>query len=339
LTTFSMRGRVSIAVIGAIALAASACGADDTGGDGTGLSGTITVDGSSTVAPLTSAAAELFMAEQSGVQITVGTSGTGGGFKKFCAGEVDMADASRSIKDDDPGEGEACRRNGISYEEVQVANDGIAVVVNKANTWARCLTVEQLEKIWGPDSQRDVTNWRHVDPSFPDEPLKLFGAGTASGTFDFFTKAVNGEEKASRSDYNATEDDNVTVQGVAGDKGALGYFGLSYYEENQDKLAVVAVDGGAGCVEPSQATVQDGTYTPLSRPLFVYPSDKLLARPAGAAFVRYFVENSADIARQSLFVPMTDEQFAAAKAKVESLAAGGSPTTAAPTTAAPTTAG
>jgi phosphate transport system substrate-binding protein len=315
----------TVAVLGVAALAVTGCSEDkvDTGGSSSGsgkLRGTISVDGSSTVAPLTQAAAELFRANNSGVQIPVGTSGTGGGFKKFCAGETDMSDASRPIKDDDEGEAPACKAKGIAYEEIQIANDGIALVVNKDNDWATCLTTEQLKKIWEPAAEDNVDNWNDVDSNFPDQELKLYGAGTSSGTFDFFTDAINGEEGASRSDYNATEDDNVTVTGVEGDKGALGYFGLSYYEEHQDRLNVVQVDAGDGCVEPTNATVQDGSYKPLSRPLFIYPSDKLLAKPEGIAFVRFYVDNATQIAQDALFVPLTSEQATASKAKVESLA-------------------
>ena len=309
-----------LVVLVALVLVLAACGSDSNSGGGDGLSGEISVDGSSTVAPLTGAAVEAFNADNPDVQIAVGTSGTGGGFKKFCAGETDMSDASRPIKDDDEAEGPACKKNGIKYEEIQIANDGIALVVNKDNTWAKCLTVDQLKKIWEPDAQDKVDNWNQVDPKFPDQKLTLFGAGTASGTFDFFTGAINGEEGASRSDYNATEDDNVTVQGVEGDKGGLGYFGLSYYEQNQDKLNLVQVDSGDGCVTPTKATVQDGSYTPLSRPLFIYPSDALLARPEGIAFVKFYVDNSEDLATQALFVPMTSEQLAESTAEVAQLA-------------------
>jgi phosphate transport system substrate-binding protein len=328
--TSRTRALLVATLAGVLALVGAACAEDDptdtgsSGGNGSNLSGSITVDGSSTVAPLTSTAAEEFRKQNSGVQIPVGTSGTGGGFKKFCAGETDMSDASRPIKDDDPGEGPACDKNNIKYEEIQIANDGIALVVSKENTWAKCLTVDQLKKIWEPAAEGEVTNWNQVDPSFPDQELSLFGAGTSSGTFDFFTDAINGEEGASRTDYNATEDDNVTVQGVEGDKGALGYFGLSYYEEHQDTLNLVQVDGGDGCVTPTNETVQDGSYKPLSRPLFIYPSDKLLARPEGIAFVRFYVDNATSIAETALFVPLTTEQAATAKQQVESLAAGSS---------------
>jgi phosphate transport system substrate-binding protein len=312
------RSRLLVVVV-ALAAVLAACGSDEPSSGSTKLSGTITVDGSSTVGPLTSAAAELFFEDNPDVKIPVGTSGTGGGFKRFCAGETDMSDASRPIKDDDPGEAPACAKKGIKYEEIQVANDGIALVVNKDNDWATCLTVAQLKKIWEPAAQGKVKNWNQVDPSFPDQSLTLFGAGTASGTFDFFTKAINGEEDSSRSDYNATEDDNVTVQGVGGDKGGLGYFGLSYYEQNQDKLNVVEVDGGDGCVEPTTATVQDNSYSPLSRPLFIYPSDKLLARPEGLAFVKFYIDNSDEIATQALFVPMTAEQKAESVSEIDKL--------------------
>jgi phosphate transport system substrate-binding protein len=303
-----------------LGLLVAACGGGDdggsTGGGGAQLSGTINIDGSSTVAPLSEAAAELFQQENSGVRVTVGTSGTGGGFEKFCAGETDISDASRQIEAD---EQKACEAKGIKYEEVQVANDGLSVVVNNQNTWAQCLTVEQLKKIWDKGSK--VNNWNQVDPSFPNEPLKLFGAGTDSGTFDYFTGAINGEEGRSRSDYSATEDDNVTVTGVSGAKGGLGYFGLSYLEENQGKIKGVQVDGGKGCVAPSTATVQDGSYTPLSRPLFIYPSDAALQRAEVKAFVEFYVNNYQKIAEDALFVPLTEAQAAEAKQKVAQLAA------------------
>jgi phosphate transport system substrate-binding protein len=310
------------ALLLALGLLAAACGGGDndgetTGGGGTQLSGTINIDGSSTVAPLSEAAAELFQEQNSGVRVTVGTSGTGGGFEKFCAGETDISDASRAIEADETA---ACESKGIKYEEVQVANDGLSVVVNNENTWANCLTIAQLKAIWDKGSK--INNWNQVDPSFPNEPLKLFGAGTDSGTFDYFTNAINGEEGRSRSDYSATEDDNVTVTGVSGTKGGLGYFGLSYLQENEGKIKGVQVDGGKGCVAPSTETVQDGSYTPLSRPLFIYPSDKALARPEVKAFTEFYVNNYQKIAEEALFVPLTEEQAAEAKQKVAQLATG-----------------
>ena len=309
------------ALLLAIGLLAAACGGGNNDGGsadgGSQLSGTINIDGSSTVAPLSEAAAELFQEQNSGVRVTVGTSGTGGGFEKFCAGETDISDASRAIEADETA---ACESKGIKYEEVQVANDGLSVVVNNQNTWANCLTTAQLKTIWDKGSK--VNNWNQVDPSFPNEPLKLFGAGTDSGTFDYFTKAINGDEGRSRSDYSATEDDNVTVTGVSGTKGGLGYFGLSYLQENEGKVKGVQVDGGSGCVAPSTETVQDGSYTPLSRPLFIYPSDKALARPEVKAFLDFYVTNYQQIAEEALFVPLTEEQAAEAKQKITQLATG-----------------
>ena len=309
------------ALLLAIGMLAAACGGGNNDGGsadgGSQLSGTINIDGSSTVAPLSEAAAELFQEQNSGVRVTVGTSGTGGGFEKFCAGETDISDASRAIEAD---ETKACESKGIKYEEVQVANDGLSVVVNNQNTWANCLTTAQLKKIWDKGSK--VNNWNQVDPSFPNEPLKLFGAGTDSGTFDYFTNAINGEEGRSRSDYSATEDDNVTVTGVSGTKGGLGYFGLSYLQENQGKIKGIQIDGGSGCVAPSTETVQDGSYTPLSRPLFIYPSDKALARPEVKAFLDFYVTNYQQIAEEALFVPLTEEQAAEAKQKLTQLATG-----------------
>jgi phosphate transport system substrate-binding protein len=304
-----------------LVLGLAACGdSGSTGGDGgsstdgASVSGTIRIDGSSTVGPLSEAAAEAFQGENPEVRVTVGTSGTGGGFEKFCAGETDVSDASRAIEDDEIA---ACRRGGIAYEEFQIANDGLSVVVNPENDWAQCLTVEQLKTIWNTGSK--VDNWNQVDPSFPDQELALYGPGTDSGTFDYFTESINGEEGASRSDYNATEDDNVTVQGVSGDKGGLGYFGLSYLEQNRDQLKGVEVDNGRGCVAPSSATVQDGSYAPLSRPLFIYVKADSLRRSEVEAFVEYYLENAATLAEQALFVPLTDEQQAELEPKLEAL--------------------
>jgi phosphate transport system substrate-binding protein len=299
----------------------AACGGDDNGAtdsaNGSGsLSGSIAIDGSSTVAPLSEAAAEGFMKENKGVKVTVGTSGTGGGFEKFCNGETDISDASRPIK---PEEAAACKKAGVEYRELQVANDGLSVVVNKDNDWATCLTVAQLKKMWEPAAEGKIKNWNQIDPSFPDQRLDLFGAGTDSGTFDYFTAAINGEEDSSRSDYNATEDDNVTVQGVAGSKGGIGYFGLSYYEQNQDKLKVVQIDGGDGCVTPTTETVQSGEYKPLSRPLFIYPKKELLDRPEGKAFVDYYEKNIDTLTEQALFVDLTEEQKAQMSKKIKQL--------------------
>jgi phosphate transport system substrate-binding protein len=309
------RGRLVVATL-ALALLAAACGGGDENGSGGGggLSGTIRIDGSSTVAPLSEAAAEFFQEENRDVRVTVGTSGTGGGFEKFCNGETDISDASRPIKDEEKA---ICDQKGVVFEELQVANDGLSVVVHPDNDWAECLTVDQLKKIW--DQGSTVKNWKDVDPRFPDEPMELFGAGTDSGTFDYFTDAINGEEGRSRTDYNATEDDNVTVQGVSGSKGGIGYFGLSYLLQNEGKVKGIQVDGGDGCVTPSEETVQSGEYKPLSRPLFIYAKQELLDRPEGLAFIEFYLENIDSIAEQALFVALTDEQKAETSGKVESL--------------------
>ncbi len=298
------------------ALLVTACGGADAGqaAGGSGLSGTVRVDGSSTVAPLSTVAAEMFQEAGPGVQVTVGTSGTGGGFEKFCAGETDVSNASRPITDD---ERSMCAENGIAFVELQLANDALTVVVNRDNTWIDCITIDQLSAIWEPDSR--ISNWNQVDPRFPDEELTLFGAGTDSGTFDYFTEAVNGEEGASRTDYAATEDDNVTVQGVSGSPGGLGYFGYSYFEQNSDSLKALEIDDGNGCVAPTPQTAQDGTYFPLARPLFVYPSVQAVSRPEVAAFLDFYVQNAATIAVEALFIPLNAEQQAQLEQAANSL--------------------
>ena len=293
-------------IVVAATLAIAACGSGNTNG----LTGEVRIDGSSTVYPLTALAAEDFQAENSGVKVTVGSSGTGGGFEKFCRGETDANDASRKIKEE---EAAACKASGIEYGELMVAVDAITIVVPKDNTWATCLTTDQLKKIWEPNST--ITNWNQVDPSFPDEKLALFGPGTDSGTFDYFTAVINGEEGASRTDYTPSEDDNVIVQGVVGSKGGLGYFGYTYFEENEDQLTAVQVDSGAGCVVPSAMSAQSGDYTPLSRPLYIYPSVKSLDKPEVKAFFEYYVNNDAEIAKSALFIPLNDVQKAELKAK------------------------
>jgi phosphate transport system substrate-binding protein len=286
-------------------LLAAGCGGD-------GGSQTILADGSSTVGPFTTRAAENFKEQSPDVEVTVGISGTGGGFERFCAGETDISNASRPIEDDEES---LCADEGIEYVELPVANDALTVVVNPENDWATCVTVDQLKAIWEPGSQ--VDSWQDVDPSFPDEPLRLYGPGTDSGTFDYFTDVIVGEEGESRTDFQASEDDNVIIQGVKGDKGALGYFGFSYFEQNQDSVKAVAVDNGSGCVAPSVATSQDGTYAPLSRPLLVYAKKSSLERPEVAEFLNYMLENAAEIAEQADFVPLTSAQLAAAKAKLD----------------------
>ncbi|MEH1015790.1 PstS family phosphate ABC transporter substrate-binding protein [Micromonospora sp. CPCC 206060] len=318
------RNVLSRRVLAGVALAALALtgcsnnAENDTAAEGgEKLSGQVKVDGSSTVAPLSEAAATFYKeGGQSGVNVSVATSGTGGGFEKFCKGETDVSDASRPIKDKEKA---ACEAAGIKYKELIVANDALTVVVSKDNTWADCLTVDQLKKIWEPNSK--VSNWNQVDPKFPNEPLKLFGAGTDSGTFDYFTAEINGEEGASRTDYTASENDNVTVQGVSGTKGGLGYFGFTYFEENADKLKALKVDGGAGCVEPSLKTAQDNTYKPLSRPLFIYVSDAAVKKPQVADFVTFYIERIDDIVKEAKYVPLTEQQKATLKTEFDALKA------------------
>jgi phosphate transport system substrate-binding protein len=277
------------------------------------LAGRVKADGSSTVAPLVSLAAERFRKQEPGVKVTVGVSGTGGGFERFCAGETDLSNASRPIKDE---EKDACAKEGIRFRELQVANDGLTVVVHPDNDWAECLTVDQLKTIWEPGSK--VKTWKDVDDSFPDEKLALFGPGTDSGTFDYFTEAIVGEEGASRSDYSATEDDNVIVNGVSSSDGGLGYLGLSYVEQNEGKLKPVQIDGGDGCVEASVETVQDGSYKPLSRPLLVYAAvDALEEKLQVSSFLEFLLDNQASLTEGALFVPLTDEQVGRSRTVLE----------------------
>jgi phosphate transport system substrate-binding protein len=320
--SISLRGPVGMAAtVAALAVVLAACGgggsAGKSGGEGGGakeLSGTVKVDGSSTVAPLTTVASELFQEEQARVQVPVGTSGTGGGFEKFCNGETDINDASSQIGEEEIA---ACKAKGITYQEFTVANDALTIVVSKENTWAKCLTVDQLKKIWSKGSK--INSWSQVDPKFPNEPLKLFGPGTDSGTFEYFTEEINGEEGNSRDDYQPSEDDNVIVQGVSGSKGGMGYFGFSYFEENASKLNAVQIDSGSGCVSPSVQTAQNGTYKPLSRPLFIYPSAASLKRPEVLAFVEFYVANAAKIAQRAKFVPLNPEQDAKLKQALATL--------------------
>ncbi|MFC7217114.1 PstS family phosphate ABC transporter substrate-binding protein [Streptomyces polyrhachis] len=266
------------------------------------LSGSVAVDGSSTVAPLTRAAAESFEKKNPGVIVSVEDNGTGAGFEAFCAGETDMSDASRPAKDEEKLD---CAQNDIALREFTVANDALTVVVHKDNDWVDCLTTKQLKRIWEPGST--VRNWHDIDPAFPDQPLDLFGPGTDSGTFDYFTAEINGEEKASRSDFTPSEDDNVLVQGVSASAGGLGYFGYTYYEENADHLKALRIDAGKGCVAPSATSVQSGGY-PLGRPLFIYPSTASLARPEVLAFVEFYVDNHAKIAERAKYIPLSPKQ-------------------------------
>ncbi|HWM63967.1 MAG TPA: PstS family phosphate ABC transporter substrate-binding protein [Solirubrobacterales bacterium] len=301
-----------VASVAVLAFGVAACGDsdDEATGSGSDLSGSIRIDGSSTVAPLTEAVAEQFEAENSDVRVTVGTSGTGGGFEKFCAGETDISDASRAIE---PEEVAACKENGVVNEEVRVASDALTVVVNPENP-VNCLTVEQLGAVWGPDSE--LSNWSQIpglEEEF-DEELALFGPGTDSGTFDYFTEEINGEEGASRKDYNNVgENDNATVTGVQGSPGGMGYFGFSFYQENEGTLKALEVDGGKGCVAPSSETAQNDAYVPLSRPLFIYPSADALKKPEVKAFVDFYLDNANAVAESVGFIPLTDEQLQLSK--------------------------
>ena len=313
------RSAPTLALAMAASLALAACGDDASpdaapaaagenaaAEDGGALSGDIAIDGSSTVTPLTEPAAELFMQEHGDVRIAVGTSGTGGGFEKFCNGETDISMASRPIKEEEIA---ACEAAGIAYEELGVANDGLAVVVNPENDWAGCLTAEELNAAWKDGSE--VTDWSGIRPDFPTEELELYGPGTDSGTFDYFTEAVNGEEGNIRQDYNDIgEDDNAAIQGVAGGTGAMAFIPLTFALEAGDSVTILEIENEAGeCVAPSAETVQAGDYTPLARELFIYPKGESVAdKPEVKAFAEYYVENSEQIAEAAGFIPLTEEQ-------------------------------
>ena len=314
-----MRGKQWVrfgSVILALALVGASCSKDDNGagGGGTGenLKGEISADGSSTVGPITSAIAEAFAEESPKVDVAVSITGTGGGFQKFCKDEIDIVDASRAIKDEEKA---ACADGGIEYTELTVANDGLAIVTHKDTSWIDCVSTEQLKTIWDDDSK--VDSWKDVDPAFPDESLALFGPGTDSGTFDYFTKEINGEEGRSRTDFSPSEDDNVLVTGVSGQKGALGYFGLAYLEQNRDKLKGLSVSGEDGeCVDPTVATVQSGAY-PLSRPLFIYVTKTAMERSEVEAFLDFYLDNVNDLIADVGYVPLTDDVLDESKAALE----------------------
>jgi len=306
-----------VPTMAALALALSACGGQASGSSGSDdASGSVSVDGSSTVYPLSNAAAELLSEENPDIKVTVGEAGTGGGFEVFCAGQTDISNASRPIEDD---EAATCTDGGVEYTQLQVATDALTVVVNK-DLAIDCLTTDQLKQIWEPTAEGKVTNWSQVDPSFPDEEISLFGPGTDSGTFDYFTDVINGEEGASRTDYESSEDDNVIVQGVTGTAGSMGYFGYTYYEENADNLKAVEVDSGSGCVAPSAETAQDGTYSPLARPLFIYVSNKSYAdKEQVATYVDFYIDNLADITEAAKFIPLNDDQTAETQSALDGL--------------------
>jgi len=276
------------------------------------LAGEIRIDGSSTVFPITEAVAEEFLAVYPDVKIPVGVSGTGGGFKKFIAKEIDINDASRAIKD---AEGEDAKAAGVAYTAFEVAYDGLSVVVNKENTWATSMTVDELKMLWAPEST--IKTWKEIRAEWPDEAIKLYAPGTDSGTFDYFTEEVNGKSGAIRPDFVASEDDNVLVQGVAGDKNALAFFGFAYYEENMDKLQVVAIDNGSGAITPSFETIKDGTYAPLSRPLFLYVNNEALVRPEVKTFLQFYLEKAPELVKEVGYVALPAENYEASLATLK----------------------
>jgi phosphate transport system substrate-binding protein len=300
----------AVAAVSLIAVVAASAGAAKVGA----LSGTITADGSSTVGPYTTAAAELFQRRNPGVRVTVGISGTGGGFERFCRNETDLSNASRPMRG---SEAQRCAGANVKWVAFTVANDALTVVVNRSANWVSCISVPELKKIWEPGSK--VDSWNDIRPSFPDVPLKLFGPGTDSGTFEYFTEAINGRARASRSDYQASEDDNVLVQGVSGERGGLGYFGYSYFDENRDKLkALSVVNPKTGrCVAPGINAVHSNSYKPLSRPLFIYAKRSSFAQPAVRSFIGYIFNNEKAIAQRADFIWLTPAQLKKAKGQFQ----------------------
>jgi len=315
MNTFKMPQTLNMLALIAAGILISACSQDDGAGSGQEsdgeLRGVVSLDGSSTVFPISEAVAEEFLTVAPRVRVTVGVSGTGGGFKKFLASETDINDASRTIKESERMEAEA---NGIDYLEIPVAFDGLSVVVNKNNDWVDFLTVQELQMIWQPGSM--VDSWDDIRPNWPAEPIRLYGPGTDSGTFDYFTEAVNGESGASRPDYTASEDDNVLVQGIAGDENAMGFFGYAYYIENNDKLKVVPIDGGNGPVTPTPTTINNGTYSPLSRPIFIYLNTASLARQEVKAFVEFYLESAGQLASEVGYIALPEDMYQASRDQV-----------------------
>lgn len=287
-------------------------------GNETTTSDVVRIDGSSTVYPITEAVAEEFQ-KTTQAKITIGVSGTGGGFKRLCAGEVMITGASRPIRESEQRD---CAANDISFVELPIAYDGLAVVVNPQNDWVTSLTVSELKRVWEPAAQQHVTSWKHIRPEWPDVPLRLFGAGVDSGTYDYFTRAIVGKEHYSRGDYTSSEDDNILVQGVSRDQGALGFFGLAYYEENREKLRLVPVDDGKpnngdGPIAPSAATVREGTYQPLSRPIFVYASKAALAQPGVMGLLEFYLENAPALVKEARYVPLPKSAYALAHKRLK----------------------
>jgi len=302
-------------LITALALVLSSCGekketTNSTNDEGGKLTGTIKVDGSSTVFPVTEAVAEEFREIQPDVKVTIGISGTGGGFKKFSRGETNISNASRPIKDK---EKKACEENNITYLELEVAYDGLAVLVNPQNDWVDSFTIDELKKVWEPAAQGKIMKWNQIRPEWPNEEIHLFGPGVASGTYDYFTEAIVGKSGSSRGDFTASEDDHVLVQGIAGDKFSLGFFGLAYYTENKDKLTLIGVHNGTEVVKPSLETVKNGTYTPLSRPLFIYVNSTSVSSPEVVEFVNFYLDTAGKLAKDVGYIPLPEENYATQK--------------------------
>jgi phosphate transport system substrate-binding protein len=300
----------TLVIAGVACAVAAGCGGDNSSAGGQQAGQVIAADGSSTVFPVTEAVAEEFQRANRGTRVTVGSSGTGGGFEKFCRNETDISNASRPMK---ATEIEACAKAGIEYIELPVAYDGLAVVVNPKNTWVTSMTVADLKKLWEPAAQGKITKWNQIRSEWPDQEVHLFGAGVDSGTFDYFTEVIAGKAAASRGDYTSSEDDNVIVQGVSGDVNALGYFGYAYYEQNKDKLKLVAVDdgdpkNGDGPIAPSPETVANGTYRPLSRPIFIYVKTKALDRPEVKSFIDFYLDKGAALVREVGYVPLSTKE-------------------------------
>ncbi|GGG07460.1 PstS family phosphate ABC transporter substrate-binding protein [Pontibacter amylolyticus] len=312
------RFKLSAAILLGASFAFTSCGGNTEEG-GSDMSGSISIDGSSTVYPVTEAVAEEYRAEAPDVKVTVGVSGTGGGMKKFSRGEIDIVNASRSIND---SEAQTAKENGISYVQLSVAYDGLTVVVHPSNDWVKDITVAELKKMWEPEAQGTITRWNQIRPEWPDKEIHLYGAGVESGTYDYFTEAIVGKSHSSRGDYTASEDDNVLVQGVSTDPLALGFFGYAYYEENKGKLKAIPVDNGAGPVLPSLETVKDGSYAPLSRALFLYVSSKAVARPEVVDFINFYLENAGELAQEVGYIALPDNVYNEQKQKFEQFATG-----------------
>jgi phosphate transport system substrate-binding protein len=313
------RIKLSATLLLGASLALASCGGNSQEG-GSDLSGSIQIDGSSTVYPVTEAVAEEYRREAPKVKVTVGVSGTGGGMKKFTRGEIDIVNASRSMN---AAEAQTASENGISYVQLSVAYDGLTIVVHPSNDWAKDITVAELKKIWEPEAQGTIKRWNQIRPEWPDQEIHLYGAGVESGTYDYFTEAIVGKSHSSRGDYTASEDDNVLVQGVSTDPLALGFFGYAYYEENKSKLKAIPVNNGSGAILPSLETVKDGSYAPLSRPLFLYISSKAVDKPEVIDFINFYLDSAGDLSEEVGYIRLPDNLYQEQKQKFEQFATGG----------------